>query len=457
MIAYMFKAFLRILPLFCSAFLLPLSQPLFSQRVDALTVQGKVLVSYQGWFRCPGDGSPENRWGRWFYDDPEPTNADISNPATRARRVDQYPDISGMDRSSLCAVPNEKINGQQAYVFSSFPKATAETHFRWMREYNIDGALIQRFVPSIPQYMQEHDDVLRNAIGAANDNGRVIAVEYGITSADNATLFETMKADRLHLTNDLKITSSPAYLREKGKPVVSIWGIRVKDRIADPNLAKRIVEWFKTQGNATVMGGVPIDWGNFTGDGQFDPAWSQVYKELDIVQPWTPGRSRDPQSIAEWKQTYLHVDVATARSNQQEYMPVVFPGFSWHNAKRDDMPGDVMNRIPGQQGSFLWDQAMTARAAGATMVKIAMFDEVNEGTAIFKIAPNRSATPEEAKFLTLDPDGARLPSDWYLRVADEVARVYHGLAPASMPMPMQALRSRRSLSRDDQRTLAVPR
>jgi len=120
---------------------------------------------------------------------------------------------------------------------------------------------------------------------------------------------------------------------------------------------------------------------------------------------------------------------------------VIFPGFSWHNSKRDDQPNDVMNRIPRQQGNFLWDQAVTAKAAGATMVKIAMFDEVNEGTAIFKIAPSSNATPQEAQFLTLDADGTQLPSDWYLRVADEIAHVYHGQAAASMALPMQALKA----------------
>jgi hypothetical protein len=424
--------------IFFAAMVASVSQPSFSQQVDASTIQGKVLVGYQGWFRCPGDGSPENRWSHWFHGNPEPTTAQIANPATRQWRVDEYPDVADMDKATLCVVPNEQINGQQAYVFSSFRRSTTDVHFHWMQDYKIDGALIQRFVPTIPLYGQEKDTVLRNAVASAQQYGRVIAVEYDITNANNATLFETMKSDWQHLTNDLKITSNPAYLHEKGKPVVSIWGIGVKDRIADPNLAKQIVEWFKTEGNATVMGGVPIDWANPTGDGQTDPGWSEVYKELDIVQPWTPGRYHDAGSIAKWKQTYLDVDVAAARRNHQGYMPVIFPGFSWHNSKRDDQPNDQMNRIPRLQGTFLWQQAMAAKAAGATMVKIAMFDEVNEGTAIFKLAPNRSDTPQESQFLTLDADGTPLPSDWYLRVANQIANVYHGQTAVSAALPIQA-------------------
>jgi hypothetical protein len=35
------------------------------QNPQTLPFQGKVLVGYQGWFRCPGDGSPRNAWSHW--------------------------------------------------------------------------------------------------------------------------------------------------------------------------------------------------------------------------------------------------------------------------------------------------------------------------------------------------------------------------------------------------------
>ena len=422
----------------CAALVLWLAKPCMSQQVDASTIQGKVLVGYQGWFRCPGDGSPENKWMRWFKAN-TPTAA-IANPATRNWVVDVYPDVSGMDPSSLCAVPNLRINGQQAYVFSSFPKATTDTHFRWMRQYGIDGALMQRFVEALPQLYAEHDTVLRNAVASAEQNGRVIAVEYDISGETNTpgpVLFDKLKADWLHLNNDLKLTKSPAYLHEKGKPVVSIWGLGVKGRITDTNLAKQIVEWFKTEGHATVMGGVPGGWAAPFWDAQSDPGWSSVYAELDIVQPWTPGRYKTMESAAEWKTSRLIPDIALTRRNHQEYMPVIYPGFSWHNLK----PDDPANQVPRLGGNFLWLQAMDAKSAGATMVKIAMFDEVNEGTAILKAAPSRNLAPAEAPFVTLDADRLSLPSDWYLRIAGEIARVYHGEAPITMTTPTQTLKA----------------
>jgi hypothetical protein len=65
-----------------------------------------------------------------------------------------------------------------------------------------------------------------------------------------------------------------------------------------------------------------------------------------------------------------------------------------------------------------------------------MFDEVNEGTAIFKAAPRRQDAPDQGFWLTLDADGRELPSDWYLKLAGEITRMFHGeIAPeAKMPV-----------------------
>ena len=67
-----------------------------------------------------------------------------------------------------------------------------------------------------------------------------------------------------------------------------------------------------------------------------------------------------------------------------------------------------------------------------------MFDEVDEGTAMFKLTETARATPVEARFLTLDADGDALPKDWYLRLAGEAQRVLDGapLAKKDLPLPI---------------------
>jgi hypothetical protein len=72
--------------------------------------------------------------------------------------------------------------------------------------------------------------------------------------------------------------------------------------------------------------------------------------------------------------------------------------------------------------------------AGAMVLKIAMFDEVNEGTAIFKAASQRQDAPDQGFWLTLDADGADLPSDWYLRLAGEITRMFQGEIEADVKM-----------------------
>jgi hypothetical protein len=114
-------------------------------------------------------------------------------------------------------------------------------------------------------------------------------------------------------------------------------------------------------------------------------------------------------------------------------MPVIFPGFSWHNLK----PASPPNQIPRNRGEFLWRQAYNARTAGAVALKIAMFDEVNEGTAVFKAAAKRTDAPDQGYWLTLDADGADLPSDWYLQLAGAVTRMFHGDVSPTPQIPIK--------------------
>jgi hypothetical protein len=147
-----------------------------------------------------------------------------------------------------------------------------------------------------------------------------------------------------------------------------------------------------------------------------------VYASMDVVQPWNVGRYGSLEAVDRWKTDVLGPDVKLAAKNQQLYMPVIFPGFSWSNLKKNGRP----NQIPRLRGEFLWRQAYNAKMAGAKVLKIAMFDEVDEGTAILKVVSHRKEAPDQGFWLTLDADGAELPSDWYLRLAGEVTRMFHG-------------------------------
>jgi hypothetical protein len=110
---------------------------------------------------------------------------------------------------------------------------------------------------------------------------------------------------------------------------------------------------------------------------------------------------------------------------------VVFPGFSWHN-----LNGAALNQIPRRGGAFYWRQVYNAVQAGSTSLYGAMFDEVDEGTAFFKVVPNRAALPVEGTFVAWDADGAKLPSDWYLQLAGAATHTLRGELTLSASLPL---------------------
>jgi hypothetical protein len=112
-------------------------------------------------------------------------------------------------------------------------------------------------------------------------------------------------------------------------------------------------------------------------------------------------------------------------------MPVIFPGFSWHN-----LNAGQLNQIPRIGGAFYWRQAYNAISAGCAMIYGAMFDEMDEGTAMLKLAPTPNQLPAQGTFVPLNIDGYALPSDWYLRLADQASRMLRGdsLLQSSMPI-----------------------
>ena len=392
-------------------------------KVDSSTLDGKVLFGYQGWFRTPGDGSHAG-WSHWAR----------GVPSASSMTVDLYPDLTEFETKDLCPIPGETIGAKQAYLFSSFNKNVVMRHFEWMKQYGLDGVLVQRFLNDIPGSRAQGDGVLKNIMAAAEKTGRTFAIEYDISGAHANTMADILKEDWNYLVNDLHATANPCYLHDHGKPVVSVWGMGLGDRSHPPSdtaAALAIIHWFRNTAGTTYIGGTPSYWRSLTRDANPDPAWTEVYQAMDVVQPWTVGRYGDLAGVDRWKTEQIAPDLAATAAHHQLYMPVIFPGFSWHNLN----PGSPQNQIPRLKGEFLWHQAVNARAAGARMLKIAMFDEVNEGTAMFKVASHRTDAPDQGYWLTLDADGSDLPSDWYLRLAGEITRAFHWNARLSAMLP----------------------
>ncbi len=399
--------------------------------VDPSTLTGKLIMGYQGWFNCPGDGTAVG-WWHWFTG-PDPT-------------VDFLPNAADYPTAEQCVTTMLDATGNSVNLFSDANPATVETHFAWMRQYGLDGVALQRFAVDLldaPTF-EARNIVLANVRKAAEDNGRVFFVMYDLTGLPNSRL-NTVTNDwkRLELEG---ITSSPAYLHHRGHPLLALWGLGFSGRALTPfdtlNLLKSLDEASAKYVGVTIMGGVPSFWRTGAVDASSDPQWKLVWRRLGVLSPWSVGRFDNDASADMYSKAVWVNDLAATRALGVDYMPVLFPGYSFANTNRSlGQPDPISNQIPRQCGRFYWRQVYDALGAGATMLYGAMFDELNEGTAMFKMLPQASEVPVNGippgySFVTLDADGCPLPSDWYLSLAGAATAALHSGAPPSPNLPL---------------------
>lgn len=396
-----------------------------SRETQYPTYHGLVMAGYQGWFRAEGDGSGAKRLA---YGD-----------ETRSG-IDMWPDVKEYEKTY--ATPFKMANGEAARFFSSYDKSTVDLHFKWMQEYGVDGVFMQRFFGNAKRRDSSSTVVLRNAFAAASKYKRAIAVMYDLSGLaakdeDCSAIIEDWK----YLVDQLKVTNqagNKTYLHENGKPVVAIWGIGFPDRpynIRNVGLDK-LINFLKNDpvyGGCAVMLGVPTSWRTLNADCLPDPYLHTLIKQSDIILPWTVQRYSPllHNDMDRLRDNFID-DLNWCRENKIEYVPCVYPGFSWHNLSKYEFPDDVkpVGSIPRQGGRFYWQQISTLLTAGANMLYVAMFDEVNEATAIFKATdtpPVSSTTP----FINLDGK----PSDHYLWLTGEAAKMLRNEKPLSVKMP----------------------
>ncbi len=399
--------------------------------VNASTLNGKVIFGYQGWFSCPNDGSKLGAWVHWTKRSKTFTASEIT--------VDNWPDVSELGADERCPTGMKLPSGSTADVFSSYNPKTVSRHFQWMKQYGIDGVAAQRFVSGLENAgtFDFRNVVLRNVRASAEANGRVFYVEYDVTGANAAALLASLKKDWTYLVDDLKITSSPQYLRDGGLPVLEIYGLGFTSH-ADftAELAQQIVDYFKSgaapQYRVTLIGGVPSYWRTGTRDSMSGPAWAAAYRSFDVISPWAVTRYKTDKDSDTFRQQVIAPDLAETAQGGKRYLPVVFPGFSWSNLNQG-----TFNDIPRRCGTFYWHQVFNAVAAGSRTLFVAMFDEVDEGTAMFKLAPTKDQLPVGTTLVSLDADGCTLPSDWYLQLGGQTGRLLRGEIPLSADMPIK--------------------
>jgi hypothetical protein len=397
-----------------------LAIPALAEPATHGSLEGKVFTGYQGWF------APKDENGRAIW----------RHLGKRGRfepgfcGIDLWPDVTELTAEERFPTGFKFADGRVADVFSSANAVTVERHFRWMKEYGIDGAFLQRFATDTGWARPHMDKVLANVRAAAAKHDRSWVLMYDLSGLKQGEIQTKLVEDFKRLVNAEDFRKDRTYLRHEGKPLVAVWGVGFNDgRKYTLAECRELVKFLKEDpqfGGNAVMLGVPYWWRELKNDAVNDPALHEAIAEADVVSPWAVGRLATPEDAKDREQRVIAPDVAWAKEKGIFYLPVVFPGFSFHNSSNGRMK---LDQIPRLGGRFLWSQGVAAKRGGAQSVYVAMFDELDEGTAVFKTTADVPAG--ETKFV-VEPG---VPSDRYLTVSGHIGKLLRGEASADTNGP----------------------
>jgi glycoprotein endo-alpha-1,2-mannosidase len=404
------------------------SQQKYSDSSAFPTYKGLVLAGYQGWFNAPGDGANRG-WNHY---------------ATKGRfepgycKVDLWPEINEYQKKY--ETPFKLADGSPAYLFSSYDSQTVELHFKWMKEYGVDGVFVQRAVTNLknPVSLHHNDQVLNNALKASRQYHRAIAVMYDFSGMnDENNDYLVIINDWKHLVDSFHIAgrgNQQTYLYHREKPLVALWGVGFPDRSNSLTATEKIIDFLKNDpvyGGCSILLGVPTYWRDFGPDTEKDPYLHDIIRKVDIIRPWFVGRFNE-DTYPKFKDR-IRDDITWCKENKLDYVPVVFPGFSWHNMN----PESPIDKIPRNRGRFYWKQLIGSMQEGAEMLYITMFDEIDEGTSIFKTTNNPPVGL--SNFVHFESD---IPSDYYLYLTGMAAKMLKKQIPFQTDIPLPPVKSK---------------
>jgi hypothetical protein len=371
------------------------------QRVNASSIRKKVVAGYQGW-----DGA-RSTWDHWS------DNGQVPSPSSANEHFEMVPQLGEYPDASLHATGFKyNGNGSTIHLYENAVDGVVDLHFKWMQEYGIDGVLLQRFISECTRpgkALTQKNAVLAQADAAAAKYGRAYAMMWDMSGAESSWDVDLRKDWEAYVKN---YTASEQYLKEGGRPVVSIFGIGLTSRAqATPSQSLQLIRWLQAQG-LYVIGSGPYYWR--VGGRDAAKGFDEVHAAFDAIMPWAVGRYN---SVGDFytKLPTMEADVKLTSGRRQGYAPVAYPGYSYRDTNK-------FNSIKRSAGLFFRAQIDAyLNVSGVTFYYIAMFDEVQEGTAIYKIAANEAESAAGRPFVTASMDGVKCPGDLYLTIAGKYA------------------------------------
>ncbi len=389
------------------------------------TYEGLVMTGYQGWFNTSGDGMGLN----W-------THYELSSAfEPGCSSIDFWPEMDEYEKKYL--TPFVYDNGSGAYVFSSADYSTTDLHFKWMQESGIDGIFLQRFLSSTRSDTKKahRAQVTSNVIRASIKYDRAWCMMYDIGSETAEEIWDMAtdwaEIEDLYGISDLEC--NPNYLYHNGKPLLAIYGVGFATKEEEGGfLSSELLEVLETSGmldNYSIMLGTPYNWEAMTGDSTDDPDFHELIKRCDIILPWAVGRYKD-ENYDEGETSKIASNLAWCEEYGVDYAQLIFPGFSWGNLKSDY---SLYDASPRNSGGFMWRQIWGAYTQGVKMYYMAMFDEVDEGTAIFKCqGADELPLNGDGSFIGYDTD---IKSDHYMWLAGQAKLLLQNSAGYSEVQP----------------------
>merc|ERR1719446_812035 len=190
-----------------------------SQTVDASTIRNKVLAGYQGW------AGARSTWDHWSNDGHAP------DPSRKNEHFEMVPKVDELPSGALTDT-NFKHNGDGSTVqlYENAHDGVVDKHFEWMKEYGLDGVLLQRFISECAtpgKSLTQRNTILEQMDVAAEKHGRVYAMMWDMSGAQSSWDTDIKNDWSMYVK---QYTSHQQYLKEDGKPVVVIYGLGLTDR-----------------------------------------------------------------------------------------------------------------------------------------------------------------------------------------------------------------------------------
>ncbi|NDV61581.1 xylosidase/arabinosidase [Puniceicoccales bacterium CK1056] len=390
-------------------------------------LEGKVFAGYQGWYRTPTDGSGLG-WEHYETYDEQFKPGHVG--------IDYWPDESELTPSEKYATDFRHADGRVAHVFSTQHPATIDRHFKWMRQYNIDGIFLQRFALDVVGFHHQAELLLPSnnrklefIQQSANHHSRAYSIMYDLSGMPHGEM-DRVKQDWKDLQKQFRLSEDRAYLHMEGKPLVAIWGVGFVGRDYTLEEVADLIDFLKNDpefGGCSILLGIPTFWRTLEKDATTDSKLHEVIASADVILPWSVGRFGGSETALKRTDEIVRPDMDWCEAQGVKYMPLAFPGFSWAN--RYVHKNAAFDSIPREGGKFLWAQAVAAKRSGADTLYIAMFDEMDEGTQIFKVS--NDVPVGESRFLDYSPHAP----DYYLRLTGAIRRMLRGTIPATDGLP----------------------